>query len=713
MTNGSRVRPVNIFYGHVMLGLTCLVFQLWGTTQYVAYSLGFQPQLGNPLFLIKGIRFYVPWAWFSWAYSFESYAPSVFDKASWITYVSFFLMFFLMLVLAIRRAKQKRSSGAYGTARWAETKELKAFGIISSGSLPEGVVLAQTYDAGYRSETGADNQVRWVMTHKGKHILVHNGPEHVFIFAPTRSGKGVGIVIPTLVNWFRSAIIIDIKKELWFATAGFRNRFSHCLRFEPTTTDSVRFNPLMEIRRGNYEVRDAQNIADILVDPEGAKEYLDHWEKTGHSLLVGAILLVLYSEKNKSLEGVANFLSNPNSNIFATLTRMQKTPHLGAKPHPVVARCAREMLNKSENELSGVVSTAMSFLSLYRDPIIAQNTSRSDFKIMDLMNSRHPISLYIIIPPSDLDRTRPLIRLMLNQIGRRLTESMFQDHTKDGATGPESYKHRLLLLMDEFPVLGRLNFFETELAYLAGYGIKCVLIAQSLNQIEKAYGQNNSILDNSHIRITFGALDERTAKRISDLLGQATEYRRQLNFAGNRLAPWLGHLMASEQESPRQLLTQGEILQLPGDDALIMIGNMPPYRAKKIMFYQDDRFKYRVNLPCPESILRNDNQNNLPDYEELFPDEKGMQCDETGVSHEKLISSDPYYDSVDPDPEEQEKDMDIFESEIFFDDIDQTEERDISEDRQNAIDQHLQFSNKSTKTRIRAIDLSDEGDLPL
>jgi type IV secretion system protein VirD4 len=252
------------------------------------------------------------------------------------------------------------------------------------------------------------------------------------------------------------------------------------------------------------------------------------------------------------------------------------------------------MLNKTENELSGVVSTAMSFLGLYRDPFIARNTSVSDFAIHDLMNSEHPVSLFLVVPPSDIERTKPLMRLMLNQFGRRLTEKIAFTNDR------QQYRHRLLMMLDEFPSLGRLGFFESELAYMAGYGIKCVMIAQSLNQIEMAYGPNNSILDNSHVRITYGALDERTAKRISDLLGQATEKKLQMNFAGNRLSPWLGHIMESEQESPRPLLTPGEILQLPGDDALVMIGGLPPYRAKKIMYYQDERLTKRAWLPTPD-----------------------------------------------------------------------------------------------------------------
>jgi len=254
---------------------------------------------------------------------------------------------------------------------------------------------------------------------------------------------------------------------------------------------------------------------------------------------------------------------------------------------------ARELLNKSENELSGVLSTAMSFLGLYRDPIISRNTAVSDFTIVDLMNAKNPVSLYIVVPPSDADRTRPLIRLMLNQIGRRLTESMGQDG--------KPHRHDLLMLLDEFPTLGRLTFFESELAYMAGYGIRALLIAQSLNQIEKAYGPNNSILDNSHIRVTYGTLDDRTAKRISEMLGTATENRRQTNYAGHRLAPWLGHVMVSEQESPRALLTPGEVLQFPANEALVMVGGNPPYRGLKVRYYEDRRFMGRARLPRPDA----------------------------------------------------------------------------------------------------------------
>jgi len=294
------------------------------------------------------------------------------------------------------------------------------------------------------------------------------------------------------------------------------------LLFDPTNVHSAAYNPLLEVRRGPAEVRDVQNVADILVDPEGALERRNHWEKTSHSLLVGAILHVLYAETDKTLAGVANLLSDPKRPIETTLKAMMTTKHLGAAgPHPVVASTARELLNKSENERSGVLSTAMSFLGLYRDPVVAQVTRRCHWRIDDLVSAEKPATLYLVVPPSDISRTKPLVRLLLNQIGRRLTEEL----------DAKNRRHRLLLMLDEFPALGRLDFFESALAFMAGYGLKSFLIAQSLNQIEKAYGPNNAILDNCHVRVSFATNDERTAKRVSDALGTATELRAMKNYA--------------------------------------------------------------------------------------------------------------------------------------------------------------------------------------
>ena len=558
------MRGGRILWGQITIVLTIIFVMIWATTQWVAFRLGFQPQLGNPWFELVGWPVYYPPAFFWWWFSFDAYAPAIFVEGGIIAVSGGFLAIVAAVMMSMIRARETGNVATYGSARWAEDKEIRSAGLLG----PDGVVLGR-YDRDY---------------------LCHDGPEHVLCFAPTRSGKGVGLVVPTLLTWPGSCIIHDIKGENWTLTAGFRAKYGRVLLFDPTNVKSSAYNPLLEVRQGEWEVRDVQNIADILVDPEGSLDKRNHWEKTSHSLLVGAILHVLYAEKEKTLAGVANFLSNPRRPVEATLRAMMETPHLGdGSVHPLIASSARELLNKSENERSGVLSTAMSFLGLYRDPVVARVTARCDWRIADLVGDKKPVSLYLVVPPSDINRTKPLIRLILNQIGRRLTEELTTSVKR----------HRLLMMLDEFPALGRLDFFESALAFMAGYGLKSFLIAQSLNQIERAYGPNNSILDNCHVRVAFATNDERTAKRVSDSLGTATELRDSTNYAGHRLAPWLGHLMVSRQETARPLMTPGEIMQLPPADEIVMVAGTPPIRAKKARYFEDGRLQERI-LPPPE-----------------------------------------------------------------------------------------------------------------
>ncbi|WP_166768517.1 conjugal transfer protein TraG [Xanthomonas arboricola] len=554
-----------VLFGQVGVVFGIVIAGVWSATQWTAAALGYQVRLGSPWFDFFGTPIYHPWRLFEWWFFFDAYAPRIFDTGGAVAGGSGLVAVVVAIAMSVWRSRQSKLVTTYGSARWAEATDIRKAGLDK----PAGVFLG---------------------LHRG-HYLRHEGPEHILTFAPTRSGKGVGLVVPTLLSWPASAVIHDIKGENWQITAGWRAHFSHCLLFNPTDPKSAAYNPLLEVRRGAHEVRDVQNIADILVDPEGALERRNHWEKTSHALLVGAILHVLYAGEDKTLRGVANFLSDPARPFELTLHRMMTTRHLGDVPHPVVASAAREVLNKSDNERSGVLSTAMSFLGLYRDPTVAEVTSRCDWRIADLIASEHPVSLYLVVPPSDISRTKPLVRLILNQIGRRLTESL------DGSDGI-ARRHKLLLMLDEFPALGRLDFFETALAFMAGYGIRSFLIAQSLNQIDKAYGQNHSILDNCHVRVTFATNDERTAKRISETLGTATELRAQRNYACHRLAPWLGHLMVSRQETARPLLTAGEVMQLPPDDAVVMVSSVAPIRAKKLRYFADANFKKRV-LPPP------------------------------------------------------------------------------------------------------------------
>jgi type IV secretion system protein VirD4 len=552
-----------ILWGQIAAVGSIVIFAVWAATQWTAAALGFQPALGAPWFHIGDYPVYLPPAFFWWWFAYDAYAPPIFYRGAMIAASGGFASIIVAITMSVWRARERQRAETYGSARWADAKDIRRAGMLGD----VGVILGRF----------------------GRTYLRHDGAEHILCFAPTRSGKGVGLVVPTLLTWPGSCIVHDIKGENWQLTSGFRARHGRVLLFDPTNIASAAYNPLLEVRRGEWEVRDVQNVADVLVDPEGSLEKRNHWEKTSHSLLVGAILHVLYAEEDKSLAGVAAFLSDPRRGIASTLRIMQTTAHLGEKGiHPVVAAAAQDLLNKSANERSGVLSTAMSFLGLYRDPVIAAVTRRSDWRIADLVAGETATSLYLVVPPGDISRTKPLIRLILNQIGRRLTEEL----------NPQAQSQKLLLMLDEFPALGRLDFFESALAFMAGYGIKAFLIAQSLNQIEKAYGQNNAILDNCHVRVSFATNDERTAKRISDALGTATEMRAMKNYAGHRLSPWLGHLMVSRTETARALLTPGEVMQLPPDQEIVMVAGVAPIRASKARYYTDPRFMARI-LPPP------------------------------------------------------------------------------------------------------------------
>lgn len=566
--------PTKFLIGQFFLTLALILVSTWAATQWTAGALGYQPRLGHPAFHAGSYPVYLPWRLFQWWYAYDAYAPGVFARGGMIASLGGVAGIVMAVIASIHRARQDKASTTYGSARWACEQDVRRAGLFGR----DGIILGRM----------------------GTRYLRHAGAEHVIAFAPTRSGKGVGLVVPTLLTWTTSAIIHDIKGENWQLTSRWRSGVSRCIRFDPTSLSSARFNPLLEVRLGSHEVRDVQNIADILVDPEGALERRSHWDKTAHSLLVGAILHVLYAGADKSLAGVAFLLADPSRHVDETLGLMMSANHLGPpgapRTHPVVAEAARELLNKSENEKSSVISTAASFLGLYRDPVIQRATSVSDWKMQDLLPGADPVSLYLVVPPSDLSRTKPLIRLMLNQAARRLCEDL---PPAQAAARPT------LLMLDEFSALGRLDFFETSLAFMAGYGVRAFLIAQSLNQVEKAYGEKNSILDNCHVKVAFATNDERTARRISDMLGAKTEQRHQRNYAGHRLAPWLSHVMVSQQETQRPLLTPGEVMQLPAGDALIMLASTRPVRAQKLKYFLDRALLARAGpaaAPPPEPL---------------------------------------------------------------------------------------------------------------
>lgn len=546
-----------IVFGNIFAFCASVFIGFWAATQKFAAAFLYQPDLGKPLFTAFGVSVYQPFAFLQWLLNFNHVAGHELNIGIAIITASVFIGLLGMVIAAVWRTRGVIVTTTYGSAKWAADDEIRAAGILGG---KDGVVLGKTKSGEY---------------------LIDNGDQHVKVIAPTGSGKTVGLAIPTLLNWHGSVIVNDIKGELWEHTSGWRSKFSYCIAFNPSSRSTARFNPLLEVRRGDNEVRDVQNIVEMLTNPDGtAKE--DHWTKEASAYLLGVILHVLYTRENKSLEGVYYFLNDPSKELDDLLNEMLQTEHygVGAGSHQVITARARAMLNKSKNEKTSVHSSAAGYLSLFADPVVAAATSESDFRIDDLQRGKNRVSLYCIIPPGDLNRLRRLYRLVFNQIMSRLSEE--HDTAKDN--------FKVLFLLDEFPSLGKLPIFEVALGYMRSYGVKAMLISQDYTQLIAHYGANNSIVSSCHIRVYFAPNEIATAEKLSKELGNTTIVNQQKNYGGNRLNPWLGHVMISNQEVARPLLTAAELKELPRNDSIILVTGFSPIYCKKIQYYSDPKF---------------------------------------------------------------------------------------------------------------------------
>ena len=424
----------------------------------------------------------------------------------------------------------------------------------------------------------------WPISFGKKAILRDHGEGHVCVIAPTRSGKGVGVVIPTLLTWPDSVVVMDIKGENFRQTAGRRKELgSVVLKFDPTSADSCRFNPFDEIPIGTEEEwGDIDNIATSLLDPRGKGAAMDsHWDRQGVGWVGAVIYHLLAKEKDKTLRGLATLISGAadDKGISGTIARIRD-----AGSHDTVAQEMQMMLDKSPNERSGIISTVQGFLKVYRDPHIAAATSRSDFRIADLMNHERPVSLYLVIPVKDMDRLQPLLRLVLNQIVKGLTPRM-ED---------EKPRRKLLLMLDEFCVLGHMELLSKMLPFVAGYGIRACVIAQNLTQIEAAYGRDQPIVQTCEtlLALTPNRDDIQTAKYLSDLTGDTTVVERHRSWSNSGRS-------ISEQKSRRTLMTPGEVLELPTSKALIFKRGVKPILADQFVYYADVRFDQWSKLKPP------------------------------------------------------------------------------------------------------------------
>jgi type IV secretion system protein VirD4 len=599
-----------------LLAIASLIAGLWAATQYLAHVFNYHASLG-----VSAGKFYLPWSIFAWWRAWYELYPAWFNAAASIgTMTAAGGLIVSVLVKMIMSNSSKASEFLHGSARWANKKDIKEAGLLGN---KEGVYV------------GA-----WEDSNGTLHYLRHNGPEHVLTYAPTRSGKGVGLVVPTLLSWPHSAVITDLKGELWAMTAGWRKRHGNnkVIRFEPATLEgSACWNPLDEIRIATEnEVGDVQNLATLIVDPDG-KGLESHWQKTAQALLVGLILHALYKHREEgiaaTLPQVDNMLADPNNNIADLLTEMTQYKHVNGENHPVVGAAARDMIDRPEEEAGSILSTVKSYLSLYRDPVVAKNVSHSDFCIKDLMHHTSPVSLYIVTQPNDKARLQPLVRVMMNLIVRLLADKMefervptvpryrrllsrfgFDKTAQTYVRTKKTYKHRLLGMIDEFPSLGKLSILQESLAFVAGYGIKFYLICQDINQLksrETGYGPDETVTSNCHIQNAYPPNRVETADHLSKLTGLSTIVKEQISTSGKRASMLLSQVSRTMQEVQRPLLTPDECSRMPGPkkdaqgqikeagDMVVYVAGFPAIYGRQPLYFQDPIFTARAAVPEP------------------------------------------------------------------------------------------------------------------
>lgn len=596
-------------------------------TQVAAKGLQYHPALGGR---VLG-PFYQPFAWWGWLFKYYRVAPDTFNWC-FLGFAVATLLSLLAYTLGVGFATRssRRHEGVHGTARFATLEDVKASGLLGDG---KGV-----YCGGY---DGPDGRL---------YYLRHNGPEHIIALAPTRSGKGVGLVVPTLLSWPESVFVLDRKGENYAMTAGWRKQEAGnlVLRFDPAEPKAgCSWNPLAEIRFGTrYQVSDTQNVALMVVDDDGRGIAGDHFRSAAFELLTGVILHALYKAPKVGrlpglgdcalmLTGVGDFAApdegkkekEPDSDpralqgLFDEMASVNieadandpKAQAAAMEAKLVIQGVGKRMGNTPARELGSIISTANNALSLYRDPIVGENTTRVDFKVEDLMDHERPISLYFVTTPRNADRMRPLARLLLTQIVLSLADRMEYDKTGRSKT---VHKHRLLLMLDEFPTLGKLEVFESALAYIAGYGLKSYLITQDVQQLYKAYSNFESIISNCHVRVAYAPNKVETAEWMSKMTGQTTVINEQITTSGKRFGAVLEQVSRSYQEVQRPLMTPDEIMRLPGPrkdakgdiieagEMLVFVAGHPPIKGRQILYFKDPTFSARSKIQPPEGSDR-------------------------------------------------------------------------------------------------------------
>jgi len=415
-------------------------------------------------------------------------------------------------------------------------------------------------------------------------ILRFRGEQNVLLIGGQREGKGVGILIPTLLDvpphlWRRAGhvVVVDIRGETWNATAGYRSQFSRCLKLSLMAPGSARFSLPQAIRKGTaYEFMDAAILAEVAMEtPEGAAKESAHWQGTARAAMACGLLYEIHKRIRPTMTNMASFWSQPGKSVFETIAHIRDTA-----PTRQVAELAQELLNKEGREASSVLSTMLRQLFIFRDPLVARNTATCDFQLEDFTRHDQWTSLYIVLSPEEEHYLRPYLRMLLRVMLGRWLEL--------GET-----KHNITFLLDEFPVFGKLQFYADELGVLGGRGIRTLLACQNVPQL-RVYGDTDVITEQCKVRLYFGAQGQTTGQEISRQTGSGTATTLQETHQQGQ--GW-GRKSTQAHQHARPLLTESEAMQIPPERMVIQVSGSPSLWATKIKFYQHGTWRHPWGPP--------------------------------------------------------------------------------------------------------------------
>jgi type IV secretion system protein VirD4 len=426
-----------------------------------------------------------------------------------------------------------------------------------------------------------------IVGQKGGRYLVFGGTEHVLLEAPTRAGKGVGVVIPNLLSWADSVVVLDVKRENWDITAGFRARHGQKVYLlDPLDPEgrTARYNPLSFIDRldDTDVVNELQKIGGMLFPaPEKADPF---WAEAARAAFVGVGALVA---SNPALPFTIGEIyrrltaGDPKIELPKVVEEAQKR---GQRLSQACVSALSDFTSASDNTFSGIKQTITSKLNLWLNPYVDAATSETDFDLRQVRRER--LSIYLGVSPDNIDRIAPVYNLFLQQ----LIDLNTRELPASGGKVP------VLVLLDEFARLGKAPVIASAFSYVAGYGLRLLPVIQSRSQPRGIYGADvtDEIIANCGLEVVFTPKELRVANELSERLGFFT---MNVKSKSRTIHGLLANRSVSESDQRRALMMPQELMQMPKGDLLLLRGGIPPIRARKIEYFRSRRFTGRISEP--------------------------------------------------------------------------------------------------------------------